>query len=51
VFSDIFNVREFCGGQLEGLDVDAAIRIHARYDQVVNRDDFGDGTGRKKQKI
>jgi hypothetical protein len=51
VFSHVFDVREFRGSQLKGLDMDAAIRVHARYDQVVNWDDFGDGTRRRKQKI
>jgi hypothetical protein len=51
VLSDVFDMRKFRGSQLKGLDVDAAIRVHARYDQMVNWDDFGDGTRRRKQKI
>jgi hypothetical protein len=48
---NVFNVREFGGSQLKGFDADPAIRVHPRYDQLVNRDDFSDGARRRKEKI
>jgi hypothetical protein len=48
---DVFNVREFCGGQLKSFDADPAIRVHPHHNQLVNRDDFSDGARRRKEKI
>jgi hypothetical protein len=51
VLPNVFDVRKLRGSQLKACNMDGAIRVHPCYNQLVDRDDFGNGARRREEKI